>query len=91
MKIKKTVSDQVIAANRKNAQKSTGAQSAAAKSKLKYHAVKHGLLTKALLFENDQEQAEFQELAATLEEDFKPRGVVQGMLVEEIAVCWWKL
>ena len=91
MKIKKTVSDKVITANRKNAQKSTGPLSAVAKSALKYRAVKHGLLTKALSFRNDEEKAEFRELAAQLEEDLKPRGILQGMLVQEIAVCWWKL
>jgi hypothetical protein len=91
MKIKKTVSDKVIIANRKNAQESSGPRSAAAKSALKYHAVKHGLLTKALRFRSDEEKAEFREFATELEEDLKPRGILQGMLVQEIAVCWWKL
>jgi len=86
MKIKKTVSGKVIAANRKNARKSTGPRSAAARSELKYHSVKHGLLTKALLFEGHKEEAEFQELAAELEADYKPRGVLQAMLVEEISL-----
>ena len=72
MKIKKTVSDKVITANRKNARKSTGPLSAVAKSALKYRAVKHGLLTKALSFRNNEEKAEFRELAAQLEEDLKP-------------------
>jgi hypothetical protein len=91
MKIKKTVSDKVIIANRKNSGNSTGPRSADAKSALKYHAVKHGLLTKALSFRNDEEKVEFRELASELEEDLKPRGILQGMLVQEIAVCWWKL
>jgi len=89
MKIKKTVSDKVITANFKNARKSTGPRSAGAKSALKYHALKHGLSTKS--FRSDEEKAEFRELAAELEEDLKPRGILQGMLVQEIAVCWWKL
>jgi hypothetical protein len=53
MKIKKTVSDKVITANRKNARKSTGPRSAVAKSALRYRAVRHGLLTKALSFRSD--------------------------------------
>jgi hypothetical protein len=53
--------------------------------------VKHGLLTKALSLQSDEEKAEFRELAAELQRDLKPRGILQGMLVEEIAVCWWKL
>ena len=48
------------------------------------HPVKHGLLTKALSFRSDEEKADLRELAAALEEDLKPRGIL------EIAVCWWK-
>jgi hypothetical protein len=91
VKINKTVSDKVISANQANSLKSTGPQSAAAKSALKYHAVKHGLLTKALSFRDEEEEKEFQQLADDLAQDLKPRGIFQAMLVEEIAVCWWKL
>ena len=91
MKIKKTVTDKTVAANRENAKKSTGPKTESAKSNLKYHAVKHGLLTKALLLRNEKEEEEFQGLADKLESDFKPRNVVEEMLVEDIAVSWWKL
>ena len=91
MKIKKNVSDKTVAANRENAKKSTGPKTESAKSNLKYHAVKHGLLTKALLLRNQKEEEEFQELADKLESYFKPRNVVEEMLVEDIAVSWWKL
>jgi hypothetical protein len=83
MKIKKTVSDKVIAANRRNARKSTGPRNAAAKSALKYHSVKHGLLTKTLLFEGHKEEAEFQELTAELEADYRPRGSTKMKTVSQ--------
>ena len=54
-------------------QKINGPSEYCAKSALKYHAVKHGLLTKALSFRSDEEKAEFRELAAELEEDLKAR------------------
>ena len=54
-------------------QKINGPSEYCAKSVLKYHAVKHGLLTKALSFRSDEEKAEFRELAAELEEDLKAR------------------
>ena len=91
MKIRKTVSDKTVAANRENAKKSTGPKTDIAKSNLKYHALKHGLLTKALLLRNEKEEEEFQELAGELEADLQPHGIMQEMLVEEIAVTWWKM
>jgi hypothetical protein len=91
MKIEKNVSDKTVAANRENAKKSTGPKTETAKSNLKYHAVKHGLLTKALLLRNEKEEEEFQELADNLEAYFKPRSIMEEMMVEDIAVSWWKL
>jgi hypothetical protein len=88
MKIKKTVSEKVIAANRRNARKATGPQNVSA---VRYNATKHGLLAKQLAFRREDEAAEFKTLLDGLEKDFAPQGAVQGMLVEEIAVTWWKL
>src|SRR6516162_1766714 len=91
MKIEKTVSEKVIAANRANAQKSTGPKTEDAKLAVRLHAVKHGLLAKGIVFRNEEEQTEFQSLLDELEEEFQPEGVVERMLVEEIGSCWWKL
>jgi hypothetical protein len=46
------------------------------------------LLTKALLLRSEKEQVEFQELAGNLEADFQPHGIIETMLVEDIAVSW---
>jgi len=88
MKIKKTLTDKVIAANRRNAQQSTGANNIAA---VKYNAVKHGILAKGLLFRSDEEASEFAQLQAQLEKDLRPADTLERILVEEIAVCYWKL
>lgn len=55
------------------------------------NATKHGLLAKQLVFRNEDEAEQFKALIDDLEKDFAPEGAVQGMLVEEIAVTWWKL
>src|SRR5205823_830957 len=91
MRIEKAVTDKVIAANRKNAKSSTGPRSASDKSAGKYNALTHGLLTKSLLFEKDEEEAEFQTFAARLEQQLKPTSMLQEMAVEDIAVSSWKL
>src|ERR1022692_2197630 len=88
MKIKKTVSEKVFAANRRNAHKSTGPRDVSA---VRYNATKHGLLMKQLKFLNQDDAEEFKALVEELEKDFAPKGAVQYMLLEEIAVTWWKL
>jgi hypothetical protein len=88
MKIKKTVSEKVFAANRRNARKSTGPENVSA---VRYNATKHGLLAKQLKFLNEDDAKEFKALRDDLEQDFAPQGAVQNMLLEEIAVTWWKL
>jgi hypothetical protein len=88
MKIKKTVSEKVIAANRRNARKSTGPEDVSA---IKNNAMKHGLLAKRLAFLTEDQAEEFKALRYELEKDFAPQGAVQGMLLEEVAVTWWKL
>ena len=88
MKIKKTVSEKVFAANRRNAHKSTGPRDVSA---VRYNATKHGLLMKQLKFLNQDDAEEFKALVEELEKHFAPQGAVQYMLLEEIAVTWWKL
>lgn len=91
MKIKKTVSEKSIAANRANAQKSTGPLCDAGKSNVKFNAVKHGLLTKVASFSSDEEKHDFEEFAASARRDSDARGALEEMLVEEIIASWWKI
>jgi len=91
MKINKTVSQKVLDANRKNAKRGPGPASAIGKAAVRYNAVKHGLLAKHIVFRKEEEEVEFQVLVDELEQEFQPEGVLERMLVEEIAVCWWKL
>lgn len=86
--IKKTVSDKVIAANRQNAQRSTGPKNIAA---TKYNAMKHGLLARHIIFRTKEEAAEFAHLLHESEEEFRPEGMTQRMLAQEIAMCWWHI
>jgi hypothetical protein len=91
MKIKKTVWEKVIEANRRNSQLNTGPTSLAAKRAVRYNAIKHGLLAKRIVFRNEAEEAEFQALMDDLEKEFRPEGVLERMLAEEMGVNWWKL
>jgi hypothetical protein len=88
MKINKTMTDAAITANRQNAQKSTGPVRTEV---VNQNARKHGLLAKKLLFETDEERNEFEQLADELNEDKNPIGKVEQALLEEVAICFWKL
>jgi len=88
MKPKKTVTDKVLMANRANAQKSSGPRNTDA---VKHNAHKHGLLSKNLHFESDEEKEAFQQLLKELEEEQKPAGLFDRVLVEDAALSIWKL
>jgi hypothetical protein len=81
-------SEKVIAANRRNARKSTGPEDVSA---VRYNATKHGLLMKQLKFLNEDDAGKFKALVEELEKDFAPKGAVQYMLLEENAVTWRNL
>lgn len=91
MKIKKTISDKVFAANRSNAQRSSGPRSVSGKLAVSCNAVKHGLLAKRLVFGDEEEEKEFNTLMDDLQLDSQPEGALERMLTEEIGIIWWKL
>ena len=62
-----------LAANRRNARKSTGPQSPSGKATSSRNAVRHGLLTKTVTLP-DEDQAEFLRFAEEMRSDFAPLG-----------------
>jgi hypothetical protein len=83
-----------MAANRRNALRSTGPKTPAGKQAVKWNAVKHGLLAKEAVIpvgEGQESKAEFTTVLARLREYLQPEGVLEEMLVERIAVCYWRL
>jgi hypothetical protein len=80
-------------ANRRNAQLSSGPRTERGKSHSRRNAVKHGILASALLIRSGpgtEDAAEFEELFAALNRDLLPVGRLEEMLVEKVAVCWWR-
>ena len=91
MKHKKTVTGAVLAANRANAQSSTGPRTERGKSNTRHNALKHGILAKKVALETDEERAEFEDLFESCKVEFGPEGLLETFLVEEIATLFWKL
>ena len=80
-------------ANRRNAQRSTGPSTEEGKSRSRRNALKHDVLASALLItegEGAEDPAEFDELLGGLRRDLAPVGTLEEMLIEKIAVCWWR-
>jgi len=88
VKTQKTVTAKVALANRCNAQKSTGPRDLRA---VNQNARKHGVLAKHLRFEGADQEVEFARLLKDFEDEYRPSGATESALVEEAAVCLWKL
>lgn len=85
------VSERKRAANRRNAQKSTGPRTAAGKARSRWNAMKHGLLAKSAVIEGYEDRKEFDNMLHALISEFQPCGVIEEFLVERIAESYWNL
>ncbi len=84
-----STTEQRLAANRINAQSSTGPVTARGKSIAARNATRHGLLSTRLLL-NDEDASEFQHLLGELMGSLRPTDAVERLLVERIAVTVWR-
>jgi len=91
---KHTVTDKQLAANRANAKKSTGPSTPEGKAAVRYNALKHGILARAVIPEPlaaYDSQDDFDGLLRDLAETFAPTDRVQEMLVQQVAITYWRL
>ena len=88
---KKNVTDAVRAANKGNAQSSTGPKTKEGKSHSSHNALKHGILTRKVVLDNHKQREEFRELLQRCKTELRPKGVIEKFIVEEIATLFWKL
>jgi len=88
-----TVSQKQLEANRKNAQKG-GVKTPEGKAIVKYNALKHGLLAKETVItvgDGAENPDAFGALLADLKGQLSPEGTLEEMLVEKIAVSYWRM
>jgi len=86
-------SDARMRANRANAARSTGPKTRQGKAISSRNALKHGLLADKviLLDESEEERDAFGELLRQFIAEHKAVGPTQRLLVERIAICYWRL
>jgi hypothetical protein len=83
-------SDKQIAANRANAQKSTGPRSINGKAASRLNALKHGIYAKDKTMFGD-EAADLEKFAATLHLEYGPRNSTERFLVDTLIHSEWRL
>ncbi len=79
-----------IAANRRNAQKSTGPKTEQGKHRSRQNAFRHGLTAQTIIrfVENADE---YTELDALIIADYEPQTTIERLLVERLASLLWRL
>ncbi len=88
------VSERRIEANRRNARRSTGPKTARGKRTVARNAIKHGFLAREVVItagDGEESLKDFHRFLGRLWECYEPFGVIEEMLVERIAICWWRL
>jgi hypothetical protein len=79
-----------IAANRRNAQKSTGPKSEEGKTKAKFNALKHGMTADTAVLPYEDPNS-YEQLREALIDQYRPANAGEQMLVELVVVNYWRL
>jgi len=79
-----------IAANRRNAQKSTGPRTPQGKAAVAKNPLKHGLLARQEVIDTE-DQAEFDTCRDQILQELAPEGPIESILAERIVTLSWRL
>lgn len=79
-----------IAANRLNAEKSTGPNTVEGKAVVSMNALKHGLLSSQTVLPWES-LSSLEELSQSLRAELQPKGAVEAVLVDRIVALVWRL
>ncbi len=91
---KRPTPQSIIERNRRNAARSTGPRTDEGKARSRWNALKHGILCREMLITHgDGKESGYQlkRLISALRDDLKPVGVLEEIMVEKIAGCYWRL
>ena len=83
-----------VRANQQNAKKSTGPRTPEGKAKSSQNALRHGILAESVVIPNCEQlesPEKFNALLSDLIEELNPVGTIEEMLVETVAVSYWRL
>ena len=78
-----------ITANQTNSKKSTGPKTQVGKATVATNPIKHGLFAQPLIL-SDENPGEYLQLLDDLVKSLNPVGTLERLLVEKIAIAYWK-
>jgi hypothetical protein len=78
-----------LAANRANAQKSTGPRTIEGKQRSAMNRLKHGLSARTIVL-NHEDEIGYQEVRGSLYTQYQPATPQECMLVDQLASAWWR-
>jgi hypothetical protein len=92
MKLKKNVSDAVRQKNQQNSKKSTGPNRPQGKNNSRFNAVKHGLTSRLLMYDQDGESIDggVLEMVEALRNRYGADNIVAELLIDNIAADFWR-
>lgn len=91
MKTTRTVTAEVVAANKRNSQRSPGPTTARGKRFSAANRRTHNLLSGTVVFASEEERAEYNDLIELWRRDCDPDDMIEAALVKEIADAQWRL
>ena len=89
--VRKPISPAKLAANRRNGRKSKGPRTEEGKSRSRWNALKHGVLSQRLVVLNENDGQTYTLLLENLRCDLNPGNALEEILVEKIAMAYWRL
>ncbi len=88
--LKTPVSEARLAANRRNAQKSTGPRSDEGKAQSRLNALKHGMTAKVVVLPTEDAE-EFERRRREWHEAYQTEGPIQRLLMDRAVHASWRL
>src|SRR5438552_9859730 len=82
--------DKQTAANRLNAQKSTGPKTPEGRAAVRLNGVKHGLTAETLILAGESAE-DFEALLEAFEAEQQPQTALEATVVRQAAMCAWRL
>jgi len=85
------ISERQLDANRRNAAKSHGPTTPEGRAAVRHNALKHGFTAAEIILPTVEEKIDFQQFRFAFEEEYKPVGPTEEVLVEDMVVSRWRL
>ena len=85
------ISERQLEANRRNAAKSHGPITPEGCAAVRLNALQHGFTAAEIILPTVEEKIDFEQFRFSFEEEYKPVGPTEQVLVEDIVISRWRL